>query len=64
MRPLFPGPQPLQFMDPYGPDYSQGKSPTYSTFNNTNCVKATAQYQNRTIFERHFIIEFSDVSSV
>ncbi len=23
----------------------------YSTFNNTNCVKATAQYQNRTCFE-------------
>ncbi len=23
----------------------------YSAFNNTNCVKATAQYQNRNIFE-------------
>ncbi len=27
----------------------QVKSPLYSAFNNTNCVKATAQYQNRKI---------------
>ncbi len=45
----------------------------YSAFNNTNCNKATAQYQNRKIVSqsckmtrfneifRHFIIEFSDV---
>ncbi len=38
----------------------QVNSPAF-IFNNTNCVKATAQYQNIHFqFFRHFIIEFRD----